>query len=317
MKVRCMTVKKRIFSLVILTVAVLLLAGCGHAHSWNMPTCTEPAVCRSCGEEGGKPLGHQWNPATCLAPSTCIFCGMTQGEKTTHTWVPATCTTPETCAHCNLIVGEALGHHLTAANYQHPALCQVCNEYVGAPLVPDFDNYNIANFMRPGVEYTYRTQTERGYSTTEGRTQVTRYETLLGNDTLFERTGYVWHIVTLTTEFSDSAYIQLGARPEPFVTDYYAIALCEETIQKDFDSYWEYEANVEGDSAHIYIEQEASLDVGYGGVATMTLTYYVHAPEGYDGVVVGLKNSAVNLKDSTFGEEYRKEDFVLFRLTGK
>ncbi len=309
--------KKRIFGLIVLTVAVLLLAGCGHAHSWNMPTCTEPAVCRSCGEEGGKPLGHKWNPATCLAPQTCIFCGMTQGEKVSHHWVPATCLAPETCTYCKETVGEALGHNLTAANYQHPAHCQTCKEYVGAPLVPDFDNYNIANFMRQGVEYTYLTQTERGYATTEGRTQVTSYQTVKSNDKLFERTGYEWHIVTLTTEFGDSAYVQLGARPEPFVTDYYAIALCEETLQKDFETYWEYEANVEGESANIYIEQEAALDTAFDGTATMTLTYYVHAPEGYDGVVVGLKNSAVNLKDSTLGEKYEKEDFVLFRLTGK
>lgn len=309
--------KKTAIFLVILTLGALLLTGCGHTHSWILPTCTSPAVCRSCGEEGGKALGHKWNPATCLSAQTCIFCGATQGEKVSHHWLAATCTAPETCAYCGDTVGEALGHNLTAANYQHPALCQTCNEYVGAPLVPDFDNYNIANFMRPGVEYTYLTQTERGYSTTEGRTQVTSYKTLVSNDTLFERTGYVWHIVTLTTEFGDSAYQQLGARPEPFVTDYYAIALCEETLKKDFETYWEYEANVEGKMENIYIEQEASLDTHFDGTATMTLTYYVHAPAGYDGVVVGLKNSKVNLKNSTLGEEYRKEDFVLVRLTGE
>ena len=62
-------------------------SGCGHQHTWNEATCTEPKTCTECGETEGEPLGHTWVEATCTEPKTCTVCGATEGKANGHTVV--------------------------------------------------------------------------------------------------------------------------------------------------------------------------------------------------------------------------------------
>ena len=322
--------KKKLSFLLLLTILCAgLLTGCGHSHTWHTATCTEPMVCKDCGEQKGKPLGHLWQEASCLSAETCIACGESRGQKTEHNFVPATCTEPETCTGCGETKGEALGHTLQAASYQSAALCSVCGSAVGAPLLPDFDKYNMADFMRRDILYTYTTQTEDGQSLTEGRTSFQNYqvivtgqepivgELIIPRETFFEREGYEWHIVTLNTVFSDEAYRQGKARLEPFVTDYYSLELWQNTLDKSAGAQWSYTANISGEEVHIFVEHAAKIVTNANGSETVTLQFAVHMPKGYDGVVVGLKNSAVDLSAKPLGEAYTKKDFIFFRLDGK
>lgn len=58
--------------LLIGSLILLLLFGCRpHEHTWSDTTCTEPKICRDCGQTEGEALGHDWTDATCTEPKTC------------------------------------------------------------------------------------------------------------------------------------------------------------------------------------------------------------------------------------------------------
>ena len=76
---------KRLLSLNLMVFMVLLmLSGCGHTHEFEDATCTEPKICKVCGETDGKALGHDWQEANCENPKTCKRCGETEGEALGH-----------------------------------------------------------------------------------------------------------------------------------------------------------------------------------------------------------------------------------------
>lgn len=76
---------KRLLSLNLMVFMVLLmLSGCGHIHEFEDATCTEPKICKVCGEIDGKALGHDWQEANCENPKTCKRCGETEGEALGH-----------------------------------------------------------------------------------------------------------------------------------------------------------------------------------------------------------------------------------------
>ena len=54
-------------------------------HSWNAPTCTEPAQCIYCDKYKNDILGnHKWTDATCISPRTCFWCDLEEGEPLGH-----------------------------------------------------------------------------------------------------------------------------------------------------------------------------------------------------------------------------------------
>ena len=57
---------KRLLSLNLMVFMVLLmLSGCGHTHEFEDATCTEPKICKVCGETDGKALGHSIDIGLC------------------------------------------------------------------------------------------------------------------------------------------------------------------------------------------------------------------------------------------------------------
>ena len=102
---------KKLLSFVLCLIIAVLLIGCGHQHTWQEATCTNPKTCSECGETEGEPLGHTWIDATCEEPETCSVCGATQGEANGHVWEKATCQHPEQCAICGSTKNSQLTDH--------------------------------------------------------------------------------------------------------------------------------------------------------------------------------------------------------------
>lgn len=73
------------FSILCVVLLCMVLAACGHEHTWQAATCTAPKLCASCGETVGEALVHSWVDAACEIPQTCSVCGKTQGEPLGHT----------------------------------------------------------------------------------------------------------------------------------------------------------------------------------------------------------------------------------------
>lgn len=74
-----------------LVVITLVLAGCGHEHTFSKATCLEPQTCTECGATDGTALGHAWKDATCQAPKTCSICDITEGSVAAHNYIDGTC----------------------------------------------------------------------------------------------------------------------------------------------------------------------------------------------------------------------------------
>lgn len=106
--------------------SITLVPTQAHTHSWQAITCTDPKICRVCGETDGTPLGHDWMPATCSSPCTCRVCGATEGNALGHNWMPATCSSAAMCRNCGITEGTALEHIWMPATRSAPKTCVNC-----------------------------------------------------------------------------------------------------------------------------------------------------------------------------------------------
>lgn len=122
------------FTVILLAIALLALAGCSCKHDWQEADCLTPKTCALCDKTQGEALGHDWDLATCEDPQTCSVCSETRGEALGHSWSDATCTDPATCQRCRATQGEALGHSWEEATYDAPKTCSVCVITEGDPL---------------------------------------------------------------------------------------------------------------------------------------------------------------------------------------
>ena len=121
-------------SIILMALLCIVLAACGHEHTWQASTCTSPKLCTSCGETEGEALGHSWMEATCDKSSFCSVCGLTSGDPLGHTWTDATCTEPKTCELCGKTDGDANGHNFLPATCTEPETCSVCGHTQGEAL---------------------------------------------------------------------------------------------------------------------------------------------------------------------------------------
>lgn len=123
---------KRIGFLSGMLISLLLLTAC-HEHIIVPASCTEPEICRECGEVFADALGHTWVAATCSAPKICSTCGVTEGSALPHTWVDATCEAAKTCSVCKITEGLPLGHDLSAESCTTDQVCSRCDFTIPAP----------------------------------------------------------------------------------------------------------------------------------------------------------------------------------------
>lgn len=125
--------KKIVFVVFIMALALIMLAGCECKHEWEPATCKAPRTCSLCGETEGSALGHVWQTATCTSPKKCTRCGASEGSAIGHTWQAATCTSPKKCKKCGVSEGSALGHNWEEATCTTPKTCSRCNQTEGTP----------------------------------------------------------------------------------------------------------------------------------------------------------------------------------------
>ena len=103
---------------------VVLEPKLGHTEG-TAATCTEAAVCATCGESYGDSLGHDLNEATCTTPASCSRCDYEGANPLGHKeGTAATCTSKAVCSVCSQEYGEYADHKLTDLK------CSVCNKYV-------------------------------------------------------------------------------------------------------------------------------------------------------------------------------------------
>ena len=131
---------KKLILLSLVLLLTLALVACNEGttpecqHTGGTATCTQKAVCASCGESYGEMLGHDYADATCLTPKTCKTCGATEGEAIGHDYADATCLTPKTCKTCGATEGEAIGHDYADATCEAPKTCKICGTTEGEPI---------------------------------------------------------------------------------------------------------------------------------------------------------------------------------------
>ena len=95
-------------------------------------TCTQKAICTTCGAEHGQLIAHTYSEATCTVKATCSVCGDVTGDFAPHTYSEATCTAKATCSVCGDVTG-ALAEHVDA---NEDGKCDAC-EHQMTPVIPE------------------------------------------------------------------------------------------------------------------------------------------------------------------------------------
>lgn len=265
-----------------------MLTGCGHEHTWNEATCTEPRICSECGETEGEALGHTWVDATCAEPKTCSVCGGTEGEALPHTWVDATCAEAKHCSVCGETEGEPLEHTLTEANYQQPATCKVCGAVVGEPLQADFEKYGLTCNAKQDTEYpiVYTFDSDAHTTMEAGKIIFSDYEVFDSDDTHEALEGYEWRAITMimSLDLNNASYLssEKGFLPIPSLTDYYCNFA--NTYNERTDTYT---LNYNGaDYTDVKAVLEKLQEDMNGNIYTIHARSFSLVPIGYDGLVV-------------------------------
>lgn len=305
--------------ILLLTALCLALTGCGHEHTWEEATCTEPKTCSECGETEGEALDHKWKDATCEDPKTCKRCGETKGKANGHSWEDATCSSPKTCSECGETEGEALEHEIaTEATYQSGAICANCGEEISEPLTADFEAYGIpGSFVTIGETNDYHTC---GYDddTVEviADATVLSYERDKNLDGLESEDGYEWAKVEWEIYYYDENAWNYGFRSGTSFDNYYDIEYHDDYSYHGEDGYNTYYVMIDGEE---YECTEFSVwdNPGWDAdtqTSTLSYTIYVYMPEGYDGFVSGLYNRSNTWEEGMYIYDIADKNSLFFRL---
>ncbi len=77
-----------------------------HKHDFSDASCTQPRICKSCGESEGEPLGHSGGTADCQSRAKCEICGEEYGDAGDHKGGNATCNVRAECEVCGTQYGK-------------------------------------------------------------------------------------------------------------------------------------------------------------------------------------------------------------------
>ena len=169
---------KKLSIIFLITVIILLLAACGHTHTWKEATCTAPKTCSDCGETEGDPSGHDWIQANCTEAKKCSVCGKSEGEPLGHTvenWETIkepSCTAEGEksgiCSKCDSTVSEPIpktehtpGEWVISKNAtatlegEKTQSCIVCNEVINTESFSLSPEEIEAQYKSSCVEYNY------------------------------------------------------------------------------------------------------------------------------------------------------------------
>lgn len=278
--------KKRVF---VFLLCCLLLSGCSHRHEWQEATCTAPKTCTACQETEGEPLGHDFTDADCTAPKTCRRCGMTEGEP--------------------------LGHDFSEANYQDAPLCRRCGLREGEKLPAGFELHGLACTAENGVSYPYRSCAREDNSPVEGAVVFLEdpKEPLPVN--LENAEGYVWRYVRISLEFADETSVRKGCRWSFLDEDYYNIELHDDSLHMVDGGSDGFTVNFHGQD-YTQCLRYYEYDNGHWDTNVYYVDYdqWFRIPEGYDGIVVGVRDSSVPWPEGAHIYDVVNENAVFYRL---
>jgi hypothetical protein len=271
-----------------LAICGMLLAGCGHEHTWVEATCTTPRTCSECGE--------------------------TEGDVAEHTWVEATCTAPKTCSVCGTTEGEALGHTLTEANYQQAATCTVCGETVGEPLEAEFDREGVTCDGEWDVEQTVAFPCASNESLeTVGKITFSDFEVFTSDETHEAVEGYEWRSCKETIIFDDDNAQNYGfTYVQPAWSDYYDDEGTDETYNSTDGTFT---VNYNGVDYTECLLDYQSDDRGWeNNKYTIVRNWYFRVPVGYDGIVICMYNKVKAEEIDTWYDVLNSEYSASIRL---
>lgn len=276
-------------TLSLLFLCALLLSGCSHRHTWQEADCTTPRTCTACHETQGEPLGHDFSEPDCTAASVCRRCGITQGE--------------------------ALGHDFAEANYQDASVCRRCGLSEGEPLPAGFETHGLVCTAENGVSCDYRTCARDDDSAATGTVCFTEKpdEPLPVN--LEELEGYEWRYVLISLVFDDPVALSKNVRWSITDEDYYTIELHD-------DSRYMVDGGSDGFTVNFHGEDYTEClryyeyDNGHWDTNVYYLDYaeWFRVPVGYDGIVVGVRDSSIEWSEGAHIYDVVNENAVFYRL---
>lgn len=279
---------KKAFAL-LLVLSLVFLSGCGHEHSWQEATCTQPKTCSECGETEGEPLGHSPTEATVWEPSVCSVCGEVLGEKLAPAFERHNIEVMD--------IADVPTEFFDGAPSQNPETGYLYLE----PLLMFYTGNNSRNAVVPGylclIDYSI-IESDENHEALE---------------------GYEWRIANFEVIFPDmySGY-QLAISDE----DYYDIEGHDDSAQgSHYIVTWQGE-NYDGCIRIIKFTNEPDYTMPVtGGFASNLIflskgvTVAFRVPVGYDGSVVCFRNSMYSFEPGQYIYDVMTPDDIFIRLT--
>ena len=213
-------------------------------------------------------------------------------------------------------------HQWNDANYQQPSTCSICHETRGLPLLADFDAYGITAFVTTGQSSAYTTRCQEEDLSAEGTFTVSDHQIIASDSNHAAVTGYNWHIITMTIDMEDPNSNEYGFLYNYFITDFYDIAGFEMSYKANESGSNSFTVNYNGQDYDKCLCQSVTSSSNWtkkndGFIKTVTIVMNILIPENYDGIVIGVRNSALDTEGKyLFNEYYSRDDFILYRVDG-
>lgn len=239
-----------------------------------------------------------------------------------HDWVMPTCKTPKTCMVCGQTDGEPLPHKWVDANYQAPKTCSACNEVEGEALTASFVEHNMAiNVTELDTEYDYVTACYSDETKqTVGKLMISNYRVFEGDETHPALEGYEWHAVSVTIRFNDENAWNYGMSVNTCRENYYDVVGWDESQSHlEEEKLFKYTVNFNGvDYTECLYDDSCKMTFSewVNKECTVTFDRYIRVPVGYDGIVLGFYDSAIEWGDGQHIFDITDENTLFFRLDG-
>lgn len=171
---------------------------------------------------------------------------------------------------------------------------------------------------------------------TVGRLFLSNYRIFPSDETHQALEGYEWRTLDMEIEFSDSNCKKYGTSVSQCMENYYCVEDWDQSHQDLTDTPWAYlkkkvswgncyTASFHGEDYPIFAGGEKQkwsswktrvnpTDGTPESVITYTATFCVCVPVGYDGVVVGFMDSALDWGGDTHIYDIDRENVLLFRM---
>lgn len=264
--------------------------------------------------------GNEATPTETTTPPTTESISVCEANG--HTWTDATCEVAKTCSVCGETEGEALGHSWADANYQASKTCTVCGATEGEALTAAFDEHGLViNVTELDTEYDYVTACYSDETKqTVGKLMISNYRVFAGDETHPALDGYEWHAVTVTVRFDDENAWNYGASVQTCRENYYDIVGWDESsTHLEAEKMFQYTVNFNGvDYTECLYEDggEYTWSEWVDKACTCTFERYIRVPVGYDGIVLGFYDSAIEWGDGQYIFDIADENTLFFRLDG-